>query len=78
MKDKRNKLDTDFVTEEAQVKKPTAEAVSYTDWFSAALRSHKKLKPSHYETIKAFFKNQKLTEHETKETFDTMLKVFGF
>lgn len=59
-------------------KQPTVEVVSYTDWFSAKLREHKKLKPSHYETIKAFFRNQKLTEHETKATFDSMLKVFGF
>lgn len=90
MKDRKSKnLDLDFSAADDEVfaaekndsapaRIPTIEAVSYTDWFAAKLREHKKLKPSHYETIKAFFLNQKLTEHETKDSFDKMLKVFGF
>lgn len=75
MKDKDKKVNFMDATE---TKPSEVETMNFTDWFSATLGESKKLKPVHYETVKAFFTNKNLTNNESKETFDDMLKVFGF
>lgn len=79
MKDKRIKaMEPEVASAEAKKEASAAPTLSFTDWFSVKLREHKKLRPGHYEPIKAFFTNNNLKENETKEAFDAMLKIFGY
>jgi len=78
MKDKRNKMETEVKTVEEAAPTAAPVKVDVTTWFSMKLKEHKKLRPAHYAAVVTFFKNKNLSEHETKETFDNMLKAFGF
>jgi hypothetical protein len=79
MKDKRNKnMEADLKTAEQTSEATSAPKMDVTTWFSLKLKEHKKLRPAHYAAVVAFFKNKNLSEHETKDTFDKMLKSFGF
>lgn len=55
-----------------------SEAMSFDTWFTFKVAEKRKVMPHHYDTLKAYFKKQGLTEQEQSEDFDSALKMFGF
>lgn len=76
MSKKNNKS---FLEEELdETPKYSPEPTAFADWFSVRLKENSKLRAHHYDSILAFFKDNKLTDKEPEESFDKMLRQFGY
>jgi hypothetical protein len=58
--------------------KAEEQAVSFDSWFTFKLSQKRKVDAHHYDSIKAYFKHKGLSDMEKPQTYDAMLKVFGF
>ena len=54
------------------------ETISFDSWFTFKVSEKRKVMAHHYDTLKAYFKKQGLSEQEESKDFDAALKMFGF
>lgn len=79
MREKRTKqMETEVKVGQEAATTVEPPRLSFNSWFTNALKQNDRLKQSHYDSIKVFFKRQNLSEYETKDSYDAMLRVFGF
>lgn len=78
MKDFKRKADDSIESKESEVVAATAPAVEYSDWFTIRLKANDNLKVHHHGAILAYFKSNGLEDSESMESYDQMLKVFGY
>lgn len=61
-----------------QAAKAAPEVVAFDTWFTVKVSQRRKVRAHHYETLKAYFKKQGLSENEPNDKFEAALKSFGY
>jgi hypothetical protein len=73
-----NDAQSEATSQPATPKAKQEELMNFDHWFMVKVSQKKKVQAHHYETIKAFFKKQGLSEDESTTKFDSALKMFGY